>query len=214
MQTNYRIAYDKGWDDLKRKAPEEITNAVDVIYLSDNHQFIVPYFNENYIVDCNKQVIYKQSDGTFPLIGASILILHYITFFQTRAESSDKWVSLKEIPNGGMLFYPAFHKESIVGLIKTFGHKPALMLECAKQIGGQPARFGHASAVFKIFPKISLCVIIWEGDEEIEANATVLFDPSIEYFLHIESVIGVGGYLVNKLIELATPQAQHGHDIW
>ncbi|SMD05224.1 DUF3786 domain-containing protein [Sporomusa malonica] len=214
LETNYRIAYDKGWDDLKQKTPEDIASTMDVTYLSDKQQFIVPYLNENYIADCIKQTIHKEADGTVPGIGAAILILHYLTFFQTETALVNKWVSLKEIPNGGMLFYPAFHKESIVGLIKAFGHQPSLLLECAKQIGGQPARFGDASAVFKVFPKIPLCVVIWEGDEEIAANATVLFDPSIEHLLHIESVIGLGGYLANKLIKLAAPETRRGHEIW
>lgn len=214
MDTNYRIAYNKGWDDLKQKDPQDIVEAMDVTYLSNKQQFIVPYLNENYIVDCNKRVIHKEADGTIPGIGTCILILHYITFFQTKIEPANKWVSLKEIPNGGMLFYPAFHKESIVGLINAFGHQPKLLLECAKPLGGHPAHFGDASAVFKLFPKIPLCVVIWEGDEEIAANATILFDPSIEHVLHIESVIAAGGFLATKLIKLAVPESQRGHDIW
>lgn len=206
MESNYHIAYNKGWDDLKQKDPKDIANAMAVTYLNDKQQFIVPFLNETYIVDCNKQSICKEADGTVPGIGAAILILHYLTFFQTKAEPANKWVSLKEIPNGGMLFYPAFHKESIGGLIRAFGHQSALLLECAKRIGGQPAGFGDASAVFNMFPKIPLCVVIWEGDEEIAANATILFDPSIEHFLHIESVIGLGGYLASKLIKLAAPE--------
>ncbi len=214
MESNYRIAYDKGWHDLKQRIPEDIAHTMKVVYLSDKQQFIVPYLNEHYIVNCDSETIQKEADGSAPGIGASILILHYLTFFQTKEEIVNKWVSLKEIPNGGMLFYPAFHKESICGLIKTFGHQPALLLECAKPLGGQPAHFGDASAIFNVFPKIPLCVIVWEGDEEIAANATILFDPSIAHFLHIESVIGLGGYLASTLIKLASPDFQQGHDIW
>ncbi len=187
---------------------------MDVLYLSENQQFVVPYLNENYIVDCVNKTICKEKDGSGPKIGAAILILHYLTFFQASAEVAHKWVSLKEIPNGGMLFYPAFHKDAIGGLIKAFGNQASLLLECAKPLGGQPACFGDASAIFTVFPKIPLCVVIWEGDEEIAANATVLFDPSIAHFLHIESVIGLGGYLANSLIKLASPDYCQGHDIW
>ncbi|XER15024.1 hypothetical protein SATMO3_53070 [Sporomusa aerivorans] len=191
-----------------------MASAMKVTYLSDKQQFIVPFFNENYIVDCNTQSICHAANGTVPGIGALILILHYLTFFETRAEPVHKWVSLKEIPNGGMLFYPAFHKESICGLIKAFGHQSSLLLECAKRIGGQQAGFGDASAVFQAFPQIPLCAVIWEGDEEVSANATILFDPSIEHYLHIESVIGLGGYLATKLIKLAAPESRRGHDVW
>nr|WP_288186192.1 DUF3786 domain-containing protein [uncultured Sporomusa sp.] len=202
-KTNYRVALDKGWEDLKRKDPAEVADVMQVTYLSDSQQFIVPFFNEKFIVDCSRQTIYNAADGSVPGISARILILHYLTFFTSRQEPVCKWVSLKEIPGGGMLFYPAFYKDSIRGLIKAFGRQSALLLDCAKQIGGQPAGFGTVSAVFQVFPKIPLCVLIWEGDEEVPANATVLFDPSIEHFLHIESVIGVGSYLANKLIKLA-----------
>ncbi len=40
------------------------------------------------------------------------------------------------------------------------------------------------------------------GDEEIRANATVLYDPSVAQLLHIESVIGLGMYLSAKLKQL------------
>jgi hypothetical protein len=98
-----------------------------------------------------------------------------------------------------MLFYPAFHRNSIQGLIKAFGHQAKQLLTSAAILGGQEASFGDASVIFQAFPEIPLCVTVWEGDEEVHANATILYDPSIEHFLHIESVIGLGMYLASKL---------------
>lgn len=204
MDTNYRIAYDKGWQDLKQKDPTEVSSYMNVTYLQDEQQFVVPFLGETYLLDMKNHTVVRQSDGQFPGIETGILLLHYLSFFQFKAEPANKWVSLKEIPNGGSLFYPAFHKMAIQGLIKAFGQQPKLLLEYAPGLGGQPAAFGDASAIFQVFPKIPLCVVIWEGDEEITANATILYDPSIAHFLHIESVIGLGGYLANKLIKLAS----------
>lgn len=207
MDSNYRIAYNKGWQDLKQKGPQEVSLYMKVDYLPDVQQFIVPFFNENYIVDIQHETIRKQADGKTPGIEAAILLLHYLSFFQCQAEQANKWVSLKEIPNGGILFYPAFHKTAIQGLIKAFGDRPELLLACAARLGGQAAKFGDAAAVFQVFPKIPLCAAIWEGDEEIAANATILYDPSITYFLHIESIIGVGGHLARRLIKLAEEES-------
>ena len=72
-----------------------ITPSPNVSYLSDKQQFIVPYLNKNYIVNCNEQIIHNQADDTIPEIGTSILILHYITFFRTKIELVNKWVNLK-----------------------------------------------------------------------------------------------------------------------
>lgn len=206
MDTNYRIAYNKGWQDLKQKDPVQIAAQMEVTYLPDTQQFIVPFLNQNYLLDLNQETVVCQEEGKTPEIDAAILLLHYLSFFQSKAEVANKWVSLKEIPHGGSLFYPAFHKTAIHDLITAFGHQPHLLHKCAPILGGQAATFGDASAIFRVFPKIPLCVIIWEGDEEIAANATLLFDPSITYFLHIESVIGLGGYLAKRLVRLAVQQ--------
>lgn len=203
METNYRIAYDKYWQDLKRRVPEEIATQLAVTYCSNGRQFVVTFFNSKYNLDCNTETIYRKTDGHVPDINACIIMLNYLVYARSPLKTAKKWVSLKEIPNGGMLFYPAFHKSSIVGLIKAFGHQPKQLLACASELGGQPASFGDASVIFQAFPEIPLCVIIWEGDEEVRANATILFEPSIEHLLHIESSIGLGMYLASKLKRLA-----------
>lgn len=206
MKNNYRVAYDKGWQDLRQKEPADIARNMQVKYAANKQQFIVPFLNENYIVDLAKETLVRESDGEDPSIDAAILVLHYLSFFQSTAEVTGKWVSLKEIPNGGMLFYPAFHKEVICGLVRAYGQQTGIFSECAAKLGGQPVTFGDVAARFSVFPKTPMCVALWEGDEEVAANATVLYDPSIEHFLHIESIIGLGYYLARRLIKLA-PQA-------
>jgi hypothetical protein len=204
MDTNYRVAYDKYWQDLKRKVPEEIATQLAVTYCSNTRQFVVTFFSSEYILDCNTETIYRKTDGHVPEIIASIIMLNYLAYARSPQESAKKWVSLKEIPNGGSLFYPAFYKNSIVGLIKAFGHQSKQLLACAAALGGEPTSFGDASAIFQAFPEIPLCVIVWEGDEEVRANATILFEPSIEHLLHTESIIGLGVYLASKLERQAT----------
>ncbi|MCB8816128.1 DUF3786 domain-containing protein [Desulfosporosinus shakirovi] len=204
METNYRVAYNKYWQDLKRKVPEEIATQLAVTYSGETQQFIVTFFNSEYILDCKTETIYREIDGYVPDINAAIIILNYLAYAKTAQETAKKWVSLKEIPNGGMLFYPAFHKSSILGLVRAFGDQPKQLLAYATALGGKPASFGDASAVFQAFPEIPLCVIVWEGDEEVQANATILYEPSVEHLLHIESVIGLGMYLASQLIRRAT----------
>lgn len=204
METNYRVAYDKYWQDLKRKVPEEIATQLAVTYCSDTRQFTVTFFNSEYILDCNTETIHRKTDGQVPEITASIIMLNYLAYSQPPQKTIKKWVSLKEIPSGGALFYPAFYKNSIIGLIEAFGHQAKQLWASAAALGGQPASFGDASAIFQAFPEIPLCVTVWEGDEEVPANATILYDLSIEPLLHIESVIGLGMYLSNQLRQLAT----------
>lgn len=202
MKTNYKVAYDKEWEKLKEKKPKDIVDKLDVLYYSDKNQLTVTFLNEEYILDYNYETIYKK-DSKVPLnIGACIMILNYLTFSNTHIDISNEWVSLKEIPNGGALFYPAFYKSSILELINKFGSNCESFAQCSIKIGGIPAGFADKSFVFKILPKISVCIAVWEGDDEISPNCTILFDPSIQYLVHIETVIALGGYLADTLMNM------------
>lgn len=202
MKTNYKVAYDKEWGKLKEKNAKDIADKLDVLYCSDKKQFTVTFLNEEYILDYNYETIYKK-DSKVPLnIDASIMILNYLTFSNTHINISNEWVSLKEIPNGGALFYPAFYKSSILELINKFGSNCEFFSQCSIKIGGIPADFADKSFVFKVLPKISICIAVWEGDDEISPNCTILFDPSIQYLVHIETVIALGGYLADTLVNM------------
>lgn len=203
METNYRIAYDKYWQDLKRKDPEEVANYLAVTYERNDNHFVVMFFGSEYILDCNSEKIYRKRDEHPLNITAGIIILNYLAYAGPIPKTTPKWVSLKELPNGGMLFYPAFLQSSLKPLIKAFGRESQKLIPASAELGGIPADFGDASVVFQAFPEIPLGVIVWEGDEEVRANATILYDPSIEYLLHIESAIGLGMYLSNQLVKRA-----------
>ncbi len=202
IKNNYRVAYNKFWQDVKERDPKEITTARAVHYNSEARQFIVLFFNEEYLLDSDKETIYRKVDGLVPDMMDSIIILNYLAYAQPLQESVPRWVSLKEIP-GGMIFYPAFKKNSLLPLIKAFGHQVGLLTTVGNTLGGKPTSSGDSSIIIKAFPEIPLLVIVWEGDEEVSSNATILYDPSIEPMLHIESIIGLGMSLSSKLYKLA-----------
>ena len=202
METNYRIAYAKGWQDVKEKDPLEIAARLAVTFHPDTQQFTLEFFGEEYLLDWATEKIWRKTDGQVPEITDSIIMLNYLSFSDSLVPPTDQWVSLKEIPNGGALFYPAFRENTIQVIIQTFGHRPDHFRRCAAALGGKPGPFKGVSAVFQAFPEIPLSIILWEGDEEISANATVLMQPSIASLLHIECLIGLGMLLGTKLRDI------------
>lgn len=202
IESNYRVVYSEFWKGIKKRDPEEITAARAVSYSSDTRQFVVMFFNEEYIMDSDNETICRKADGHVPDVMATIIILNYLAYAQPLPESAPSWVSVKEIP-GGMIFYSAFHKTAISALIEAFGHQAGRLMTVARSLGGQAGPFGDASVVFRAFPEIPLCVIVWEGDEEVRANATMLYDPSIELILHSAISIDLGIYLAGQLKRLA-----------
>ena len=96
--TNYRVAYNKFWQDVKKRNPEEITAARRITYNKETEEFTVRYFGEEYLLDSHQETIYRKKDGKVPDIMDAIIILNYLAYAQLLPETEPRWVSIKEIP--------------------------------------------------------------------------------------------------------------------
>lgn len=210
MKTNYKVAYDYEWKRLQQRDFEKVSQIRNVKYDKEKNQFIMKVFNREYILNCNDETIIGRDDNHVPSAETGVMILNYLSFTENDMDRTNKWVSLKEMPNGGMMFYPAFYKSSIVNLIKAFGYDSAKLRICGENLGGKEIKIGDIAYEFQVFPKVFSRIVIWEGDDEIKPSATILFDSSVQYMMHVESIIGLGGYIINKVInELGRSESEH-----
>ena len=200
MINNYEVAYNEEWNKLRLLDLEDISDRLGVVYDTYNNQMIVTYFKEDYILDIDTRKIRKKEDDSNLHIIESISLLNYLTYSNNKIFASEKWVSLKEIPGGGALFYPAFYKSSIKPLIDRFNNKINELENNSIKLQGTSIKMGDVAYEFEVLPKIKIGIVYWQGDEEISSNATVLFQESIKDLVHIETVIGIGGIVVDKLI--------------
>lgn len=199
--TNYHIAYDNEWRNLKKKEPEEVAKRLSAIWEPENNRMILTFFGENFSIQWEDETITSVKDGTSPKIIAAILMLNYLSYSDEKITAEGNFLSLKELKNGGALFYPAFYKGTLLPLVQSFGYNAGAMAEIGEKIGGQALEDGDGSLLVAALPKVNLKVIIWEGDDELVPDGTILFDESVSEMLHIESVIGLGMYLATLLIE-------------
>lgn len=200
MESNYKVAYYNEWKTLQKRDFKNVEEIRNVRYDEDKKEFYIKVFNREYILNCNDETIRRSDDNQIPSVETGVMILNYLSFTENNIDKTNKWVSLKEIPNGGMMFYPAFYKSSIVSLINTFGYDSSKLRKCGENLGGKEIKMGDVAFEFEVFPKVFCRVVIWEGDDEISPSATLLFDSSVQYMMHVESIIGLGGYVINKII--------------
>lgn len=199
MKSNYKQAYYKEWETLKNRDFERVSKIRSVNYYKEKNQFKIKLIDKEYMLDCNDKTMKSIKDNNIPSVETGVMILNYLSFTDYDVECTNKLVSLKEIPNGGMMFYPAFYKCAIMKLINNFGYDLNKFKICCERLGGKEIKLGDKAYVFEVFPKVRISVAIWEGDEEIRPNATILFDSSVQFLMHVESIIGLGYYLVNEL---------------
>lgn len=199
MGLGYQFAFDKAMVDLQAKDPMMVCANAAVEYSAISSQYRVPFFDRPFIVDVKTGEVFDHSSGVRCPLGTGMLVLHYLTFAQN-IEPSGKWITLKEVPNGGIIFYPAFKKAVLDDLANTFQNDIAAFDRASASLNGKKLRMADSAVVFTALPKIPLAVLIWQADEEFGGSANFLFDSTIEYFAPIETIIYFGYYLSHKLV--------------
>jgi hypothetical protein len=130
-----------------------------------------------------------------------VLILHYLAA-KVEKKSSGRWISFREIP-GASFYYAAFVKRAVDPFKKSFGKEAGLFVKAAKSLNGKAIDAGNAGFEFRIFPHVSLQVILWEGDEEFLPEANILFYDTIGDIFSPEDAAWLAGMLVYRLMSLA-----------
>lgn len=109
---------------------------------------------------------------------------------------------------GGQAYYPAFLREAIMPLVRTFGDYPEKLFDVAKQLGGCKFPMGDAGVVIHALPLIPLYCSISKGDQDAPSKANILFDASAAFNLHTEDLAGLGQVLSYRLCRLAKEEQQ------
>ena len=201
MDTNYIVAYNHEWNVLKTRDLHEVAKRRDAIYDEEKNQIKLRFLNNDYILDCNEETIAREKDGFVHSAETSVMILNYLGYNEIDAEKSNIWISMREIPNGGMRFYPAFYKNTILPLINKYGYDLKNFEQSCLELGGVPCDLGDKGFEIDVFPKVSLRVGVWEGDDELEPGVTVLFNKDVQNFMHVEAAIGMGMYIGKRILK-------------
>ncbi|MHB1653915.1 MAG: DUF3786 domain-containing protein [Desulfitobacteriaceae bacterium] len=136
------------------------------------------------------------AEGELPIF-AQILILHYLSQCSD-IEEQGKLISYKEIP-GGSIYIQPFTNRAIRPLVQLFGDNPRRLMEIAEGLGGKPVQHGDTAVTIRVFPRIPLTLVLWEGDEEFPPTGNILFDASAASMLPTEDYAVLASFVVGTL---------------
>lgn len=167
----------------------------------DDNRILIHYLNQPYqVVLPTGEISLKDKEENVP-IKDQILILHYLTQ-ANGTPFTHKIITYGQI-GGGKFYVPVFIKRNIDPLLKSFSHRPELLLDLAQKIGGTKADYGDVSVSVDAFPRVRIFLILWKGDDEVPPNGTILFDGNIPNYLTSEDVCVLTETLVWKLVRMA-----------
>ena len=130
-----------------------------------------------------------------------ILILHYLLGLSA-SPLRNRFVSFREL-DGGALYYQAFKARAIDPLVREFGYRPELLKRVAEAMGAERLGLGHVSFRIDFFEKVPVAVVLWLGDIEVSASASILFDASANRLLPTEDLTVIGGVTSRTLVKRA-----------
>ena len=165
----------------------------------------VTYFGRLHLVPHPEGEVVNMAGGKTAHASIAIVLWHYLLTADGVAPA-DRWLTFRELPDG--LFYSqafAGHAEGL--LAQKFGSDVEGFHRACSSLGGDRltaapgAGLAPPDAVyrFQAFPRLALCVQLWEGDEEFPGRVQVLFDAHAGHYLPTEDLSGVGDWLAHKL---------------
>ncbi len=114
--------------------------------------------------------------------------------------SADHWIGYRELP-GGSFYSQAFQGYSGDRLARAYGERPEAYAQAARQLDGMPLPgLPGVAFAFLPLPRLRLAAILYPGDEEFAARATVLFDLAASHYMTTDGLALLGAGLVGRLI--------------
>ncbi|MDD1747670.1 MAG: DUF3786 domain-containing protein [Methanomassiliicoccales archaeon] len=193
--TGGRAAIEAAWKALEGRNERELADLSGSRY-SGGH-ILLPHFEARLTVDLESRGIAlegKEVDET-----SSILALHYLAGCGADVPTGTL-VPFNQAEGGGA-YYEAFKRRTIDRLAEEFGERPNLLVRAGIAIGGLDRELGASSIEVRVFPKVWVTLIVWEGDDEIPASANVLFDSTALGILPTEDLAVIGSLTVAKLVK-------------
>jgi hypothetical protein len=179
------------WDKLSRLHPSDVCNRTEALYNRIQEGFLLPVYNLRYLilpktreilrVEWNDQTVEERLHPFFTL-----MVLVYLNEAK-ESGPSHQWVSEKDL-KGGINFFQGPHSLQVRELEDLYGKDPEAFSRAGKRLGGTEIFYGNKAIALKVFPRIPLAYLLWEGSEEFPPKIRVLFDSTIQSHLPLDVI--------------------------
>lgn len=167
----------------------------------DGETLTIPWFGKPWKIDRRTGRI-TDENGKIPDVTQRLLIMHHLCFFRMDAVRSDKWVPFRQIREAAC-FERAYQKSAVDPVVEYFTGKTELFAQACRALGGTGVPYGDAGFRIYPLPQIGLTYIFYDADEEFGASCNILFESTVTWWIHPESVPTIASTVTEKLIAAA-----------
>jgi hypothetical protein len=189
------------WKTLARLPPREVGERAGVA-VNDEGGFVVPLLTGFLTVSPQRSEVRDARDSGALVRGEEELLLLAYLIHARATPFTGRWVSATSLP-GGELFYRGPHALPVHPLESAFGGAPSGLLRAGERLGGTRLSYGDASVELKVLPRVRAAPVVWGGDDEFPARATMLFDSCLAEWMPLDLVLALAHVVVRRLLEPA-----------
>jgi hypothetical protein len=198
---DYRAARALAADRLSEQAFAAISERTGLTCRNDDH-FEIQFLDRCYGIAYPKFQFedMEAPEREIPL-QEQVLILHYMMGADPQRPPGDM-IAYREIPGAAFYFGP-FVKRAVNPLKETFGRNLEAFHRACRVLNATPIDAGDAGYRFQVFPQLAMHYILWEGDEEFDSEANILFNEATGDCLSPEDAAWLAGMVVYRLMALS-----------
>jgi Domain of unknown function (DUF3786) len=173
------------WKALLQADHHEVAGRTGATYQGGVYE--LPFLNRTLVVDPAEHLVRVQGlPGGEPEFQLCLTVLLFLLKVNT-AQLPSRLVSPKEY-RGGMTFFQGPHALPTARLEERFGTDRDLFLKIGRSLGGEEVGQGDAAILLPTYPKLSLEVILWLGDEEFPPQVSLTALAALERFWALDAI--------------------------
>lgn len=191
------------WDKLLSLDAREVAIRVTGRPQTAGIPWALTMINQNYLIDRDNRRITSLHDSNKSTgFLEQLVILSYLIFTRD-IPLRHKWVKPEQLATGEF-FFRGPHVLQTDKLEQAFGTSPQGLIEVGSRLGAEVCDFGDASIQVRLLPRVPVSIIVWAGDDEFPARASILVDETAARQLPLDA-LGVG---INLAIKVLTAQVE------
>jgi len=191
------------WNELAKREPSEVAARAGVT-VGGAGGYEVPVLNGVYRVDVHTGSMTAVESGkpTEPDRHLSLATVMYLSGAKD-VDPTGEWVSPRDLP-GGERFFSGPHEIPVVQIVERFGGDSGSFLAACRSLGGQPEPYADAACSFPLFPRLPVAVLLWLGDDEFAARATMLVDRTAKLHLPLDALLAALNVMQTAVLAAAS----------
>lgn len=177
--------------------PEEMAKRTETEYDPGAGTFVLRMMGQRVQISWPEGLVsFPDSDRTITDY-SSILLLRFLLDGHS-VQSGGRFLAYQEMP-WGEVYFTQFRGRCIQRLAFTYGNDPERFSRACAALGGMPVPMADRAFEIPFLETLRVRLLLWEGDEEFQPSAQILFSDNFPLAFSAEDMAVVGDVLLSEM---------------